>query len=79
MEFASYFHYCHSLTFDQRPDYGFLKRLFRDLFAREGIDEKSIVIPFFSLFLGSFFHIAEFLIPSMEAMLIPAWHVLGVG
>jgi len=24
------------LTFDQRPDYGFLKRLFRDLFAREG-------------------------------------------
>ncbi|PKA64747.1 Casein kinase I isoform delta-like [Apostasia shenzhenica] len=35
-EFASYFHYCHSLTFDQRPDYGFLKRLFRDLFSREG-------------------------------------------
>ncbi|TXG72818.1 hypothetical protein EZV62_001397 [Acer yangbiense] len=26
---------CHSLTFDQRPDYGFLKRLFRGLFARE--------------------------------------------
>jgi hypothetical protein len=77
VEFASYFHYCHSLTFDQRPDYGFLKRLFRDLFAREGIDEKSIVIPFFSL-LGSFFHITEFLIPSMEAMLIPTWHVLGV-
>nr|AFK35658.1 unknown [Lotus japonicus] len=38
VEFASYFHYCHSLTFDQRPDYGFLKRLFRDLFAREGYD-----------------------------------------
>ncbi|KAL9330148.1 hypothetical protein ACSQ67_005151 [Phaseolus vulgaris] len=36
VEFASYFHYCHSLTFDQRPDYGFLKRLFRDLFARDG-------------------------------------------
>ncbi|RZC90517.1 hypothetical protein C5167_029650 [Papaver somniferum] len=36
VEFASYFHYCHSLTFDQRPDYGFLKRLFRDLFTREG-------------------------------------------
>ncbi|EPS66934.1 hypothetical protein M569_07842, partial [Genlisea aurea] len=36
VEFASYFHYCHSLTFDQRPDYGFLKRLFRELFAREG-------------------------------------------
>ncbi|TYG59710.1 hypothetical protein ES288_D07G008400v1 [Gossypium darwinii] len=38
VEFASYFHYCHSLTFDQRPDYGFLKRLFRDLFAREGYE-----------------------------------------
>ncbi|KNA24089.1 hypothetical protein SOVF_019070 [Spinacia oleracea] len=36
VEFASYLHYCHSLTFDQRPDYGFLKRLFRELFAREG-------------------------------------------
>ncbi|KAK6249065.1 hypothetical protein QUC31_020630 [Theobroma cacao] len=38
VEFASYFHYCHSLTFDQRPDYGFLKRLFQDLFAREGYE-----------------------------------------
>lgn len=44
VEFASYFHYCHSLTFDQRPDYGFLKRLFRDLFSREGIG-----IPIFKL------------------------------
>ncbi|KAG2389735.1 Casein kinase 1-like protein [Vigna angularis] len=26
VEFASYFHYCRSLTFDQRPDYGLLKR-----------------------------------------------------
>eukprot|EP00268_Persea_americana_P028036 TRINITY_DN2727_c0_g2_i1.p1 TRINITY_DN2727_c0_g2~~TRINITY_DN2727_c0_g2_i1.p1 ORF type:complete len:427 (+),score=49.44 TRINITY_DN2727_c0_g2_i1:263-1543(+) len=38
VEFASYLHYCHSLTFDQRPDYGFLKRLFRDLFSREGCE-----------------------------------------
>ncbi|KAH9800856.1 Casein kinase 1-like protein 3 [Citrus sinensis] len=38
VEFASYIHYCHSLTFDQRPDYGFLKRLFRDLFSREGYE-----------------------------------------
>ncbi|XVF34878.1 hypothetical protein REPUB_Repub18cG0096400 [Reevesia pubescens] len=38
VEFASYFHYCHSLTFDQRPDYGFLKRLFRDLFTCEGYE-----------------------------------------
>uniref|UniRef100_K3XJF5 non-specific serine/threonine protein kinase n=1 Tax=Setaria italica TaxID=4555 RepID=K3XJF5_SETIT len=38
VEFASYFHYCHSLTFDQRPDYAFVKRLFRDLFTREGYE-----------------------------------------
>ncbi|XP_031476173.1 casein kinase 1-like protein 3 [Nymphaea colorata] len=38
VEFASYLHYCHSLTFDQRPDYGFLKRLFRELFTREGYE-----------------------------------------
>ncbi|CAI0543421.1 unnamed protein product, partial [Linum tenue] len=35
VEFVSYMVYCHSVTFDQRPDYGFLKRLFRDLFVRE--------------------------------------------
>ncbi|PAN30098.1 hypothetical protein PAHAL_5G273500 [Panicum hallii] len=35
-EFASYFHYCRSLRFDDTPDYQFLKRLFRDLFIREG-------------------------------------------
>ncbi|WVY89243.1 hypothetical protein V8G54_034757 [Vigna mungo] len=38
VEFASYFHYCLSLTFDQRPDYGLLKRLFRNLFTRAGYD-----------------------------------------
>ena len=37
VEFASYFHYCHSLTFDQGPDYGFLKRVFRELLTGEGI------------------------------------------
>ncbi|KAG8058718.1 hypothetical protein GUJ93_ZPchr0002g23194 [Zizania palustris] len=36
VEFASYFHYCHSLPFDRRPDYDFLRRLFRDLSNREG-------------------------------------------
>lgn len=38
IEFSSYFHYCHSLKFDMRPDYGFLKRLFRDLFTREAYE-----------------------------------------
>ncbi|OIW17164.1 hypothetical protein TanjilG_18119 [Lupinus angustifolius] len=35
-EFLSYFHYCRSLRFDDKPDYAYLKRLFRDLFIREG-------------------------------------------
>ncbi|KAI5398768.1 Casein kinase 1-like protein 2 [Lathyrus oleraceus] len=35
-DFASYFHYCRSLRFDDKPDYAYLKRLLRDLFIREG-------------------------------------------
>ncbi|KAG6484996.1 hypothetical protein ZIOFF_053524 [Zingiber officinale] len=35
-ELASYFHYCRSLRFDDKPDYGYLKKLFRDLFIHEG-------------------------------------------
>ncbi|WCJ43774.1 casein kinase I [Euphorbia peplus] len=35
-EFISYFHYCRSLRFEDKPDYSYLKRLFRDLFVREG-------------------------------------------
>ncbi|GAB2267730.1 Casein kinase 1-like protein 1 [Dionaea muscipula] len=35
-EFASYFHYCRSLRFDDKPDYAYLKRIFRDLFIHEG-------------------------------------------
>ncbi|CAL9778845.1 unnamed protein product [Musa acuminata subsp. burmannicoides] len=35
-EFVSYFHYCRSLRFEDKPDYSYLKRLFRDLYIREG-------------------------------------------
>ncbi|CAD5174155.1 unnamed protein product [Musa acuminata subsp. malaccensis] len=35
-EFASYFHYCRLLRFEDKPDYAYLKRLFRDLFIHEG-------------------------------------------
>ncbi|CAN4091574.1 unnamed protein product [Withania somnifera] len=32
LEFISYSHYCRSLQFEDKPDYSYLKRLFRDLF-----------------------------------------------
>ncbi|KNE69710.1 CK1/CK1/CK1-D protein kinase [Allomyces macrogynus ATCC 38327] len=35
-EFAIYLNYCRSLRFDDRPDYSYLRRLFRELFVREG-------------------------------------------
>eukprot|EP00703_Trepomonas_sp_PC1_P005288 JAP91318.1 Kinase, CK1 Casein kinase [Trepomonas sp. PC1] len=35
-EFGAYLHYCKSLRFDDRPDYGYLRKLFRELFVREG-------------------------------------------
>ncbi|PWA97821.1 Protein kinase, ATP binding site-containing protein [Artemisia annua] len=35
-EFASNFHYCRSLRFEDKPDYSYLKRIFRDLFIHEG-------------------------------------------
>ncbi|KAL1212893.1 Casein kinase 1-like protein 10 [Cardamine amara subsp. amara] len=35
-EFTSYFHYCRSLRFEDKPDFSYLKRLFRDLFIRQG-------------------------------------------
>ena len=37
-KFASYFHYCRSLRFDDKPDYAYLKIIFRDLFIREGMN-----------------------------------------
>ena len=37
-EFAAYFDYIRSLDFDEKPDYSYLRRIFRDLFVREGFD-----------------------------------------
>merc|ERR1712056_154876 len=34
--FASYSNYCRALRFEDRPDYAYLRRLFKDLFMREG-------------------------------------------
>jgi casein kinase I family protein HRR25 len=35
-EFAVYLNYTRSLRFDDKPDYSYLRKLFRDLFIREG-------------------------------------------
>uniref|UniRef100_A0A7S1W072 Casein kinase I n=1 Tax=Alexandrium catenella TaxID=2925 RepID=A0A7S1W072_ALECA len=34
--FASYLNYCKALRFEDRPDYAYLRRLFKDFFMREG-------------------------------------------
>lgn len=34
-EFQTYLNYCRSLKFEDRPDYAYLRRLFKDLFFRE--------------------------------------------
>jgi hypothetical protein len=35
-EMAIYLNYTRSLRFEDKPDYGYLRKLFRDLFIREG-------------------------------------------
>lgn len=35
-EFAQYLNYCRSLHFEDKPDYAYLRKLFRELFLREG-------------------------------------------
>jgi casein kinase 1 len=34
-EFCTYMNYCRNLKFEERPDYAYLKRMFKDLFFRE--------------------------------------------
>lgn len=37
-EFATYFDHIRSLGFDDKPKYSYLRKIFRDLFVREGFE-----------------------------------------
>ena len=41
-EFAAYFKYIRSLGFDDKPKYSYLRKIFRDLFAREKFDHDNV-------------------------------------
>jgi len=38
-EFLAFFAHCSSLGFEDRPDYRYLKRIFKDLFDRQGLED----------------------------------------
>jgi len=44
MEFVTFFQYCRSLRFDDKPDFSYLRKMFRDLFAREGKEAADSII-----------------------------------
>jgi len=37
-EFVTFFEYCRRLRFDEKPDYSYLRRIFKELFLREGFE-----------------------------------------
>jgi hypothetical protein len=37
-EFADYLNYCRKLRFEEKPDYSVLRKIFRDLAGKQGID-----------------------------------------
>lgn len=41
-EFATYLNYCRQLRFEDRPDYAYLRGLFKDLYIKEGFDVRCI-------------------------------------
>ena len=41
-EFVNYVNYCRALRFEDKPDYAYLRRAFKDLFFREGFQYDSV-------------------------------------
>ena len=38
IEFSTYMNYCRTLKFEVKPDYSYLRKMFRELFIREGFE-----------------------------------------
>merc|ERR1719181_1167380 len=37
-EFATYMTYCRNLRFDEKPDYAYMRRLFKELYVKQGYE-----------------------------------------
>ena len=66
-EFATYLNYCRALRFDDKPDYSFLRQIFRALFHRQGYTYDYIfdwnllkAVRFFFVFVFVFFRWKHF-------------------
>lgn len=64
-EFATYLNFCRSLRFDDKPDYSYLRQLFRNLFHRQGFSYDYVfdwnMLKFVSsMYLFFFFFLNEF-------------------
>lgn len=78
-EFTSYFHYCRSLRFEDKPDYSYMRRLFRDLFIREGLQNYNCC-PLFSLFFFVEFAVHFMLCPRFNVVYkFVSWSMLSQG
>ena len=53
-EFVTYFQYCRSLRFDDKPDYSYLRKQLRDLFTNEGAHPHLLHVPARFWFLVAF-------------------------
>lgn len=41
-QFIKYFEYCRRLKFEEKPDYTYLKRMFKELFMKEGFEYDNV-------------------------------------
>jgi hypothetical protein len=42
-EFADYMKYVHNLRYEDRPDYRFLRKMFKDLFCQQGFEHDNVL------------------------------------